>query len=190
MNDRRSREFPGGRIVSLLLLIDGYNVIAPVAPPTRGAASPWLQRERAQLIHRLTRHLDRSLCARTCVVFDAANPPADRPSQFEVEGLDVRFAVEYAEADDLLEELIAQHSAPKRLAVVSSDQRVKTAASRRGCAVFESQDWLDDLLEGKVGLAALRGDGAAQGTEAERGEKPKPSVGGDDVAQWLREFGF
>lgn len=179
-----------GKIVSWLLLIDGYNVIAPVAPPAGQHDTRWLQRERRRLIDRLIKHLDPAVRDRTCVVFDAADPPTDRPSQFEIEGIEIRFAVGYAEADDLLEELIAAHSAPKNLAVVSSDGRVKAAARRRGCAVFESQDWLDDLLDGVLSLAQPSGGGAGQGGGDNAGRQDKPSVASDEVAQWMREFGF
>jgi predicted RNA-binding protein with PIN domain len=139
-------------MASLLLLIDGYNVVSPVAAPIRGDAR-WLQRERTQLLTRLTSHLSSELRNRTCVVFDAANPPPDRPSQFEVDGIEVCFAVDHPEADDLLEEMIRGHHAPKQLAVVSSDRRVQAAARRRGATPFESEDWLDQLLDGVVGLA-------------------------------------
>jgi len=176
--------------MSLLLLIDGYNIVAPVAPPSRGADDRWLERERMLLINRLTKHLDNNLRRRTCVVFDAANPPRDRPHQFEVEGIDVRFAVGYPEADDLIEELIAAHPAPKTLAVVSSDQRIQTAASRRGCKPFESQSWLDNLLEGKVQLAIVRRGRAGQGSGEPREDKPSTVLGDDDVEDWMREFGY
>ncbi len=52
--------------------------------------------------------------------------------------------------------LIASHSAPKKLAVVSSDRRVQAAARRRGSLALDSQQWLDDLLDGKVRLAVDR----------------------------------
>ena len=78
--------------------------------------------------------LDEKLRRRTCVVFDATDPPRDRPHRFDIDHMSVRFAVDYAEADDLLEEIIAQHSAPKQLAVVSSDRRIQVAASRRGAS--------------------------------------------------------
>lgn len=176
--------------MSLLLLIDGYNVVSPVAPPSQGADDRWLQRERMLLVNRLTKYLDDDVRRRACVVFDAANPPRDRPDRFEIAGIDVRFAVDYPEADDLIEELIAGHHAPKRLAVVSSDQRIQTAARRRGCAVFESQAWLDNLLDGVVQLAVKRRSGAGQGSDREQDEKPSASDNDDDVDQWLREFGF
>jgi predicted RNA-binding protein with PIN domain len=182
--------------MSLLLLIDGYNVVAPIAPPSGNSDPRWLQRERMRLLNRLATHLDDHVRSRTCVVFDAANPPPDRPSQFEVDGIDVRFAVGYPEADDLLEELIAAHSAPKQLGVVSSDQRVQVAAKRRGSAAFDSQVWLDDLLEGVVSLAVTRRGGArgqrgaGQGSDQESDEKPAQRVDDDDADQWMREFGY
>lgn len=175
--------------MSLLLLIDGYNVLAPVAPP-RAPDPRWLQRERMQLIQRLADHLDESTRCRTCVVFDAANPPANRASEYQQNGIEVRFAVDYPEADDLLEELIVAHSAPKTLAVVSSDHRVQAAAKRRGCRWFDSQRWLDNLLDSKVGLAAPSPgrDGAGQGSQ--ENEKPDQKNDQDDVAEWMRKFGF
>jgi predicted RNA-binding protein with PIN domain len=176
--------------MSLLLLIDGYNVVAPVAPPSRSPDARWLQRERMQLVDRLVMHLDDDVRKRTCVVFDAANPPPDRPNRFEVNGIDIRFAVGYPEADDLIEELIAAHSAPKTLAVVSSDRRIQVAAKRRGCITFDSQAWLDDLLDGDVHLAITRRSGAGQGSDENRDAKPTPNVDDDDVDSWMREFGF
>ncbi len=188
----------GVLVSSLLLLIDGYNVLAPVAPPSRGGDDRWLQRERMRLIGRLVDHLVPELRQRTCVVFDAANPPRDRPAEFSVEGLEVLFAIDYPEADDLLEELIAKNSSPKNLAVVSSDRRVQLAASRRGCKVFEAQAWLDDLLEGQVGLTAHghlrsgqgRGPAEAENMEEENRERGGEQIDDAAVQRWMREFGF
>lgn len=187
--------------MSLLLLIDGYNVIAPVAPPnpvrtaapvrdSREQDARWLHQERTRLIERLVRHLEPSVRSRTCVVFDAANPPKNRPDRFHVEGIDVRFAIGYNEADDLLEELIASQSAAKSLAVVSSDHRVQAAAKRRGSVPFDSQPWLDDLLDGKVRLAVKGVSGAGQGNDLKSREKPNQSIDKTDVEHWMREFGF
>lgn len=173
--------------VSLLLLIDGYNVIPPVAPPGRGADDHWLHRERMQLIDRLWQHLDDRVRRRTCVVFDARQPPRDRSARYELKDIRVWFAVGYPEADDLLEESIAAHSAPKQLAVVSSDHRVQAAARRRGATAFDSDVWLDQLMDGKVRLAPsvqakISGEGQGSGDA-------KPEVGGD-VDGWMEEFGF
>ncbi|NNE01017.1 MAG: hypothetical protein HKN47_27185 [Pirellulaceae bacterium] len=176
--------------MSLLLLIDGYNVVSPVAPPARNTDPNWLHRERMQLVNRLVTHLDAETRSRTCVVFDAANPPRDRPNRFEVEGIEVLFATEYPEADDCIEELIAAHHSPKRLAVVSSDHRVQAAAKRRGAASFDSQEWLDRLLDGKVGLAIDIANGAGQGSAEEASDKPTGRLSDEKVSDWMKEFGF
>ncbi|WP_182866384.1 NYN domain-containing protein [Rhodopirellula sp. JC639] len=138
--------------MSLLLLIDGYNITQPIGPA--GNADPrWLERDRNVLLRELTNHLSLSVRKKTCVVFDAANPPRDRPSEFVHQEIAVRFAVDYLSADDLLEEIIRTHHTPKRLMVVSSDHRIQIAARRRGAAHFDSQPWMDDLTDGKVHLA-------------------------------------
>lgn len=174
--------------MSLLLLIDGYNVIPPVAPPGRRPQPDWLHRERMQLVARLAEHLEEPIRRRTCVVFDSNQPPPDRPARFEMEGMDVWFAVQYPEADDLLEEIIAAHSAPKQLAVVSSDHRVQTAARRRGATSFDSQPWFDHLLNGSVLLSP-----AAKRVRRRAGQgssESKPVADDIDVDRWMDEFGF
>ncbi|MFK8113743.1 MAG: NYN domain-containing protein [Rubripirellula sp.] len=175
--------------MSLLLLVDGYNVVAPVAPPAGRADPKWLQRERMQLLQRLVEFLDAETRSRTCVVFDAANPPPDRPDQFQFHGIEVRFAIDYPEADDLLEELIAAHSAPKTLAVVSSDHRVQAFAKRRGSLALDSQAWLDDLLESRV-ILAVRPKRKEQGNRDDEDRKPPQKNDDQDVEGWMREFGF
>lgn len=136
--------------MSIVLLIDGYNVIGPVAPPGRGASLRWLDTERQRLLNRLVEHLDENVRLRTCVVFDAKDAPTHRSSHYQHHGIDVRFAVEYPEADDLIEELISQHPAPKALSVVSSDHRIAVAARRRRSGCFDSAIWLDHLLDGRT----------------------------------------
>ena len=174
--------------MSLLLLVDGYNVVSPVAPPSSRYGQTdanWLQRERMQLINRLIAKLDAKVRARTCVVFDAANPPRDRPSEYTIDGVQVRFAVDYPEADDLIEELIVAHHAPKQLMVVSSDHRIQAAAKRRSAKSFDAEPWLDDLLDGIVHLAVnLASEPVGED------EKPTDQLNDDSVSDWMKEFGF
>lgn len=177
-------------LMSLLLLIDGYNVSAPIRPG-RNADSRWLERHRAGLLRDLTNHLDEDLRPRTCVVFDAANPPRDRPSTFVHQGIDVRFAIGYPSADDLLEEIIRSHHTPRKLMVVSSDHRVQMAARRRGAAHTDSDPWMDALTDGLVRLApgANSRNTPVSGAGEGGGKKPDVSNPGE-VRDWMREFGF
>ena len=50
------------------------------------------------------------------------------------------------EADDVIEDLIARSSSPKRLVVVSSDNRIRRAAKRRRCKHLRSDQFLRSLL--------------------------------------------
>jgi predicted RNA-binding protein with PIN domain len=186
----------------MLILIDGYNVIAPVAPPGKNPASDWLHRERMTLIDRLATQLDPQLASQTCVVFDASTRSrttlginATSDSIYRLRQIEVRFAVNHGEADDLIEELIALHSSPKRLTVVSSDHRLQAAASRCGATAFDSQPWLDSLLDGNLRLAIswppARRDGAGPGGEQGlTGDTEKSdSLDETTVQQWMRAFG-
>ncbi|MCD0458501.1 NYN domain-containing protein [Roseiconus lacunae] len=180
--------------MSLLLLIDGYNITQPI--PTKRSGSRWLEKLRQRLLRDLTQRIDDQTRQRTCVVFDAANPPKDRPSSFVHEGIEVRFAVDYLTADDLLEELIRDHHTPKKLMVVSSDHRVQIAASRRDAAFRDSQPWMDALTDGRVVLAEgdLQSSGEPfrpSGGTAGQGRAVKPRIeDSGEVDEWMREFGF
>ena len=174
-----------------VLLIDGYNVIAPVAPPGSLADSIWLHRERERLLQRLREHLPEKVRQLTFVIFDAANPPLYSENQYTAFGVNIRFAVGYPEADDLIEELIAACATPKRLAVVSSDHRLQVSAKRRSATVFDSEAWLEQLVSGRVGLAPgvferLAGtyqDNFEQGKDTDS-LLPSPN----EVDAWLKEF--
>jgi predicted RNA-binding protein with PIN domain len=185
--------------MSLLLLIDGYNLSQPIAPS--GKPDPrWLERNRNALLRDLAEHLSEPVRAKTCVVFDAANPPRDRPDHFTYSEMDVRFAVGYPTADDLLEEIIRAHHTPKRLMVVSSDHRVQTAARRRNARYFDSQPWIDALTDEKIHLAVPIPDASGEAGEGDRNsqngaENPVPAKkpriqDPNEVEQWMREFGF
>lgn len=178
----------------MLLLIDGYNVVAPVAGPRDGGrqrvAPDWLHRERMLLMRRMAKHLPENIREKTCVVFDAVHPPKDRPSEYQFEGITIRFSVGYAEADDLIEEIISQHPTPKKLTVVSSDRRLQTSAKRRRCVTFDSQSWLDDLLGGKLEIQNLSKRQQESDPAIEKELGMKEIVAPTDVDQWMRDFGF
>ena len=176
----------------IALLVDGYNLVSPIAAPSRNSDPNWLHRERMLLLERLAEHLPGAVLPAVCVVFDASNPPPDRPSQFVFRQMQVLFAVDHPEADDLIEELIAAHSSPKQLAVVSSDHRVQSAAKRRGAAFFDSERWVDRLLENRAPLSKsfrVPPDDLAAGDDPASGAQKSPPED-VDVEMWMKEFGF
>src|SRR5207253_2465456 len=93
--------------------------------------------------------------------------------------IDVYFAVDQDEADDLIEELIRKSATPKQLAVVSDDHRIQRAANRRQCVVLGCGDFLDVLDR------ARRRRQQSPPEAPEKRDGPSP----EETRRWLEEFG-
>jgi predicted RNA-binding protein with PIN domain len=162
------------------ILIDGYNLLHVSGILRRGLGPGSLERARTALLNRLAALLPPEERAGTVIVFDAKEGPRDLPTEFAHQGMIVRFARDFEEADDLLEYLIRTHSAPRQLLVVSSDHRVQKAAKRRKAKTNDSEPWLQQLH-----LTASVVEIHDSGTDLRREElDPK------QVVKWMREFGF
>lgn len=162
------------------LLIDGYNLMYAagiVGPPGRGDRG--LERSRAALIQFVAGTLEPGDKSSAVVVFDAAGAPPGLPHTLVIDGVTVRFAKGYDDADELLEELIATDTTPRRLTVVSSDHRVQRAARRRRATAVDSDVWYD---------AALRKRANRTSNSAEELSKPGASVNDAEVEFWLRRL--
>ncbi len=128
----------------MFYLIDGYNLAmdSGLSRTLSGPGNP--ERARSRLLMWLAGRLDDAERARTTVVFDAKRHSVDKADSIEF-GMRVLFAVDYPDADSMIEALIAKHSAPKFLTVVSSDQRLLTAALRRRALAVRSADWFEQI---------------------------------------------
>lgn len=129
----------------LYLLIDGYNLMHAVGPVGGRRGKSQLSQNRAEFLRRLNKKLNADLHADTVVVFDGANDSGPIPSA-STAGVVVHFAGLKADADSEIERLLASHSAPKQVLVVSSDHRLHKAARRRRAFAIDS-DVFWDLLE-------------------------------------------
>ena len=65
------------------------------------------------MISCLAQFLPKSLRKKTCVVFDAAKPPRGVSDRYVTHEIEIRYAVGYNSADDLLEELIRANQTPQ-----------------------------------------------------------------------------
>jgi len=162
-------------------LIDGYNLMHAAGLLEARPVPKGLRAVRHRFLNDLAAGLDPIDAAQTTVVFDAADPPADRPATAKHKGLAVVFAVGNENADERLEQLIAADSAPKGLTVVSSDRRVRQAAERRRAAVLSSADFLDRL-------DARRRARRKPPIPAVRAPTPAPSPTAE-AAYWMEQFG-
>ncbi|MBS0207350.1 MAG: NYN domain-containing protein [Planctomycetes bacterium] len=163
----------------MALLIDGYNLIYGAGIVGRGFGPGGLERSRMALLNSLASALSDAECRITTVVFDASQAPPGLPDRLQHRGIEIRFARDYASADELLEELIQADTSPRRLTVVSSDHRVQRAAKRRRAIAVDADVWFGQLLSQ---LPHPR--------EEQSSSKPsQPHVSASEVEYWLREFG-
>jgi predicted RNA-binding protein with PIN domain len=168
----------GSGVQAMHYLIDGYNLLYAMGV-LRGKAGPMgLEKARLRLLGLLRGAFGAAEAARVTVVFDAAGAAPGATEVQDYQGIQVRFAVRYEEADDLIEYLIGHNSAPRRLSVVSDDRRIQQAARRRRCLVVACDSflrWLD----------RHRRDRRARLPQA--GAKPG-KLSAAETQRWLDEF--
>ena len=115
----------------MALLIDGYNLLHATGISGKGSGPGGFQRSREALLNFLAASIEPAERAQTTIVFDAADAPPGLPRTMTQEEMTVRYATDYPDADTLIEELISEHSTPRKLLVVSSDHRIQRGAKHR-----------------------------------------------------------
>ncbi len=161
------------------LIIDGYNLMHAAGMARERYGPGDLERCRERLLRFLNSHLTAEERKRTTIVFDAWDPPPGRERVYEFRSMSVIFADAPGEADAVIEELIAGHSAPRQVTIISGDRRLQIAASRRKAKFHESEAWLDHL---------------GRRTEAVEREQPPPAPSSPEMSKeeteyWLKIFG-
>ena len=135
------------------LLIDGYNVMYAGGLLGKKFGPDGFRKARHRFLADVAAGYGPVEAYLTTVVFDASIAPEDRPTTIRHQGIEVIFAVNDENADARIEELIAKHSSPKLLTVVSSDIRVRTAATRRKAKTLTADQFWVDLAARKHALA-------------------------------------
>ena len=154
-------------------LIDGYNLLhASGVFGTVGRTS--LEASREALLDWLGEVLSEAQRQRTTIVFDAREAPPGLPRSGKKHGMQIHFAPRGCEADEMLEELIRDHTTPRALMVVSSDHRIQRAARRRRAKSMDSDRW----------VAEFRHLPHPDSPAPDYREAPSP----EDLQSWLDEF--
>lgn len=161
------------------LLIDGYNLLHVTGIVGRGNELTELHRSREALLEFLAQSLDPTDRKHTTIVFDAAGAPPGLPRSIVHSEMTVHFARDYADADAMLEDLIAAHETPRALIVVSSDHRVQRAARRRRATAIDSDRWYAELWAARH---------RRERPSAELPQKPTGRPTADEVAYWTKQF--
>lgn len=163
-------------------IIDAYNVIFACKLLRDSTIQAELNRARFELINQAASWIKLDNKSSVVMVFDAKNPPKGFPDVFHQGQVTVMFAKGYAEADDLIEELIRKHSTPKQLTVVSGDRRIERAAKRRKANSLDSETWYDQIT-------ADASKANRQPTDSNLQDKdPGKTEEGPTTEQWLDYF--
>jgi predicted RNA-binding protein with PIN domain len=171
----------------MLWLIDGYNLMyAAGALDSRKIRRELFHRKRRRFLSDLADALGPERCRETTVVLDASTPPADFPLETVHQGLNLIFALGDENADARIETLIAAHSAPKSLTVVSSDRRIRRAAQRRRARTLSADEFLDLLERFQT---AKRREMPSQNPATPRSLDRDSPLSAEEAALWLAEFG-
>ena len=83
-------------------------------------------------------------------------------------------------ADELMEEIIAADTAPRRLNVVSTDYRIRRAARKRRCRIVTSEEF----------ASTLHRAGKAKAPRPDKPDEKQSGLGAEATCKWLREFGI
>lgn len=126
-------------------VIDGYNLLHAMGALSARKGPSGLEKARVRLLG-ILKGTFADEAPSVIVVFDANDAPPDAPPLLNYQGIGVRFA-RHQEADDVIEKLIAEHSAPKRLTVVSDDLRLRQAARRRHAQSMRCEAFLQFIKD-------------------------------------------
>jgi predicted RNA-binding protein with PIN domain len=126
-------------------LIDGYNLMFALGLMGKRFSPDGFRKARTRFLNDLAAAIGAVAAHQTTVVFDARFSPGHLPHESTHKGLSVLFAVEDEGADARIERLIAAHSTPRTLTVVSSDQRIRQAASRRKARAVTADAFWDEM---------------------------------------------
>jgi len=162
-------------------LIDGYNVMHAGGRISPGMKPEQFRRARRRFLDDVADALTPEMAHETTIVFDANSPPTDFPLDSIYRGMRVLFALGDENADARIEMLIAKHGTPKTLTTVSTDRRIRQAATRRrGGTMTADQYW--QLIDARK--ERIRPDRRPPKVDI---PKPRPPVV-DETAFWLEAF--
>jgi predicted RNA-binding protein with PIN domain len=130
-------------------LIDGYNVMYAGGRLGPALSRDGFRRARRRFLDEIVAALGPDGAARTTVVFDALVHPGDFKVDTHYRELGVIFALGDENADARIEQIIAAHSNPKTLTVVSSDRRIRQAAARRRTRCLTAEQFWELIDECK-----------------------------------------
>jgi predicted RNA-binding protein with PIN domain len=154
-----------------VLLVDAYNVLHVPMPPALAGL------DEAGLCTAIARS---RFAGQSAVVVCDGRPKPLGAEASPVESVQLLYSGVSRKADHVIMDMVARHSAPRRVLVVTNDREIRAAARRRRARLMHSEDFI-------TRLASSLGQRAPAAGRA----KPSPDDLDDDAVQrWIEEFGL
>jgi uncharacterized protein len=171
------------------LLIDGYNLMFESFESRQNMEGKHaLRQARERLMQTVLDLIDPEERPETMIVFDAKDAPNHLPDQTERAGIQIVFARDWDSADELIQNEIRKHSAPKQLTVVSSDHAIHKKAKARGATVMDCSQWLDRQWNDRA--RRQRQEQGEADAQTESNEERQRKLSQEEKQNWLKEFGY
>jgi predicted RNA-binding protein with PIN domain len=155
------------------VIIDGHNLLWEV----RDIDEYYHRMDEIQLCYILSRYFSRIEDSGE-IIFDGTGPP-DKNVFNSVSNIDVFFAGLDNDSDTVIEEKIKANSAPKRLTIVSSDRRLRRAASlRKAIAIKSNVFWAD--VQRQLSRKSISQEPGAK----------EHGLSDSETQKWIEYFGF
>lgn len=122
------------------VIIDGYNLLRSVQK-----IEEYQSLDEASLCRIISEYLVR-VRAYGQIIFDGTGP-RDKSELSGIDNIEVYFSGVDLEADDIIEEKIEEYSAPKNMVVVSTDRRIRAAATKRKSTSVTSDIFWMSMIE-------------------------------------------
>ena len=155
-----------------MLIIDGYNLLWAAQKQT-----PDIKIDDISLCQLISQYL-KILNRQGQVIFDGIGPP-DKAPFGRISNLEIIFSGANNDADSIIETKIAADSAPKRLMIVSSDQRIRKAAQRAKSVSVKSEKFCVEMLK-VISRKRPKSEPAAKRAGLDEAQ----------TKQWLKYFGL
>ncbi len=165
------------------LIIDGYNLMHFAGLVRSNFGPGGFERARNSLLKRLQKCLSSEELARTTVVFDGRYTNVLTRTIREEYGIEVIYSPKDVEADDVIEDLIIKHHAPKQLVIISSDNRLSKAARRRRAGMIDSETYVAELERREEITKEER-----NASKAKPSLKQSATLSEADLEEWLEIF--
>jgi predicted RNA-binding protein with PIN domain len=167
------------------LLVDGYNLLFGQGwEQSRHRSHSGLKPGRETLASNLADRIPSELRPAVWIVYDSLDAPTHLPSSMRMRDMYVFFSRQWVSADEMLQQILAEHPSPRSVVVISSDHAVQRKASARGAAWFDHDHWQEAI------------DAAFESVSTK--EPPVDPVEGvrdrfvsdEERNEWMKRFGF